>query len=232
MRLAGTPINALGQICISICRMYLALHQILASPAIGRIELDQLHEMIGRGILLDEEFYQAYEALPADWKPRLVKTPRRMASSAPAPCSLASIPCEQIHLYASMDRVYVCNFYRSVRIHLYEALLLATRIEEHSGWRFPSSIVSWTTAVEDIATEICASVPYIQGDVDALGHPTSTTLGGTWRAYSLLWPLAAVATAKAASSHSRRWAAARLRYIGEVLGIGQALVLSKWANVA
>ena len=101
--------------------------------------------------------------------------------------------------------------------------------------------------VADMADVICACVPQLAGYLPFLGtdsppgSPDSSTSSGSVKgmklnpsneasAYSLLWPLFAVANSPACPEEARTWIIRHLRILGRLLSSEQALKLAGWVE--
>jgi hypothetical protein len=73
--------------------------------------------------------------------------------------------------------------------------------------------------IEDIISDICATVPFILGDIDLVGK---LTLEGKWMplaGYLLLWPLLVARASSSKGSEREAWIYRRIRFIHSEIGI-------------
>jgi hypothetical protein len=165
---------------------------------------------------LDEVYKQFAEHLPDNWRYET---------------STLEIPEENIfgntqHWYPGHRALQLWNSYRMTRILLNEALHALTE-----GTPTDSKAQSRRQAIdniEEMATEICASISYFISCFNLGIYRSEATFTSpalvTSRALaaSLLWPLSAVRGASLASNDTRAYAVKRLRYLGTVSRAPQA----------
>ena len=142
-----------------------------------------------------------------------------------------SVPCkfsenvlsDYYHIYPRSYVVGGYNLYRSARIMTHELILnwLSRNpdYESRDLQRRESEIV-----LTRLNAEICASVPFILGDVET---PDGTaSFRGASGGIAMVWPLYLAATMDTATKSTRAWVITRLDKLGHVMGIQQAVTLA------
>ena len=142
---------------------------------------------------------------------------------------------EIIHIYHNIFIASVWCFYRCSRLILlldlidYEARFRRAAITpfasaDHQQQQQPKS-AGWQATITTMVDEICASVPFLLGDLDAGGNlqcgAGRMALGGMF----LLWPLQVIGVADVMSRTQRVWIKEILRQMGYTMGIKQAITL-------
>lgn len=165
---------------------------------------------------LDQEYKQFAEYLPLNW--------RYHKSTLERPEEL--VYGNTGHWYPGHRALQLWNSYRMTRILLNEAVhALASDVTTDCKTRYRCQAVD---NIEEMATEICASISYFVGCSNLEIHRSEATFMApalvTSRALaaSLLWPLSAVRGASLASKDIRAYSVKRLRYLGNVSRAPQA----------
>ncbi|ORY19754.1 hypothetical protein BCR34DRAFT_595207 [Clohesyomyces aquaticus] len=128
-----------------------------------------------------------------------------------------------IHQYPNHRAAQLWNSYRMIRILLKEIVYactgsaaspVATNMVENPSKN--SLHLQASSNIAEMSYDICASIPHLTRP-----SPSSTM----WKACvtSLLWPLSAIKGASLAPESARRYAVARLRYLGDELKLPQAV---------
>jgi len=140
------------------------------------------------------------------------------------PCKISdNVLLDYYHVYPNSWVVGGYNLYRSARIMTNELILnwlsQNPSYENVDSRRRESEIV-----LTRLNADVCASVPFILGDVEPVGgfKPLPRAAGGM----ALVWPLYLAATMDTASQSTRAWVITRLDKLGHVAGIQQAVTLA------
>lgn len=143
---------------------------------------------------------------------------------------------DHYHAYSSIWTATIWNSYRCVRILVNELILnQISHILQHpeefpSTWDgssfYESQILVSNSILQQLAHDICASVPFYLGysanSKDRFSRPPPKAVSGNL----LLWPLYTAACTGVVSDMMRVWVAGRLRFISDVMGIRQAAPLA------
>lgn len=135
------------------------------------------------------------------------------------------------HLYNDLWTCHTWNQYRYSRILLCEIIIgCLRRISQPAGPAPGKDLQRQCTGLRktsrDLASDICASVPYHLGADTPLcsgrGIPASQTYIG---AMLLLWPLAVAGATECRAHPMRQWVIESLNLVGHAFGIDQALAV-------
>ena len=197
--------NQLFQITARLCTLRATVH----SPGAEAME-DVAIFTIAKD--LDKDLADFANTLP-DW-----------LGYATKPCRVSeNVLSDYYHVYSNTWVVGAYNLYRSARIMTHEVIirwLLCNPTYEHFNvqWRESELLLARLSA------DICASVPFILGDVEVPGGIPSLpkAAGGV----ALVWPLYLAATMDTASESTRAWVVTRFEKLGHLMGVQQAISLS------
>ncbi len=187
--------------------------------AVRDCEIIGTKEVIKTALEIDQRFFDAFQDLPKEWQYYTVYTdelPHLVWNG-------------NYHVYNEYWMSHIWNGMRVCRILLHEmirdrllvdstALTQIFTPEENSN-QLQSSIDIMLTMQADIL----ASVPHHTPSF--LNQSSSDLLDGS-RSYFVLWPLFLVGAMDLATEEVRQWAVARLRDIGDSVGIRQANVVA------
>ena len=179
--------------------------------------------IIEQALELDQRFVDEFKDLPDEWSYMTVYTDENPDI----------IWNGHYHVYREYWMSHIWNGMRTCRILLHELVrdqLLAastanTRIftDDENAMQLDSSV----KIMLEMQADILGSVPHHTPSL--LNQSSSGLLDGS-RSYFVLWPLFLVGTMDLTTEPIRRWAAARLRNIGETVGIRQAIVIAELLN--
>ena len=196
---------------------------LLRQAALGPVQASALKDVIDAVTLLDEKL--------TTWSKRASGFYEYTKMEAPCPSPPDSTfdlqTPSSIHLYSSAMVAGLWNQYRCMRILLLECRQsLSSRLRENTAWE-PSlfdtgnseAIHRSPKEVEDLIDDVCASVPYLLGEVDQEGNLQQPQQKKAIGGFMLLWPLRLIFIKGLGTLLQRNWIAKRLRYIRNVLGI-------------
>ncbi|TVY81448.1 hypothetical protein LSUE1_G004656 [Lachnellula suecica] len=183
---------------------------------------------------MDKEMAALMAEFPSEWLPQ------------PVPLSKPSDLVFESHydVYANYKLAEAFNMIRAGRIPLLDLI----REQCQAASSYPGSFQAFAylkrvhsvkASVEDIASDICASVPQLAGyplllEQDSSVSPAAADStkciklqpGNEASAYSLLWPLFTVANSPACSESARVWISRHLCILGRLLESDYALELA------
>lgn len=169
----GLPIRQLGGLVCRICRILPRADELLLQRTINDRSTPTLSEIIRMSILLDMEMQVWSNEVPGNYRYTCIEAPGCPSSPKASFGTRQNVP---VHHYTSLSMAMMWNMYRSSRILLLHCLLQClTRVQRtHASHQNPV----FTTSIFDEAKEnlqnlfhdICASVPYLVGDIDQEGH--------------------------------------------------------------
>lgn len=176
--------------------------------------------VIEQALKLDQRFIDEFKDLPEEWNYMTVY-------STENPDIIWN---GQYHIYREYWMSHIWNGMRTCRILLHELIrdqLLAASTANTVLFTDDENAIQLDSSIEimlEMQADILASVPHHTPSL--LNQSSSGLLDGS-RSYFVLWPLFLVGTMDLTTEPIRRWAAARLRDIGETVGIRQAIVISE-----
>lgn len=215
------PMLTLMHVVHPIARFRIELHKAVGSFAASGRDAVHILGLIEEGITLDKALRHWVDSLPEDWRPQIINNPVTSTNQF-------DWRSDKIHLYNEQSTALTWNEYRTVRIQLLESLLAALdQTSEAARAALALMKAKWKRTIATMVEEICASVAYCLGEVDGFGTPQPIPICGALCGYTLLWPLRVTVNSGAVTTPHRRWVLGKLKYIGEVLGIGQALLISR-----
>ncbi|KAL8790282.1 MAG: hypothetical protein Q9195_006440 [Heterodermia aff. obscurata] len=147
-------------------------------------------------------------------------------------CSLSEMqsPSQRrpsIHIYSSGAMAYLWNLHRCTRIFLLQCIQDCVRRQKHiSQLQQPLRIYADEAELEDklsvLYDGICASVPYLLGEIDQQGRLQPPRHGKAVGGFFLLWPLRLLLFRGPSDEAQRAWIKKQLAYIRTNMGIHQA----------
>ena len=204
----------------------------LQQAAVGPVQITALKKSIDAGAILDEKLTTWSKRASGYYKYTMVEAP----DSSPPNTPFVSQTRPLIHVYSSTAMAGLWNLYRCVRILLLECLQsCSSRQRESTAWE-PSPLDADADTSEDIdripqeikdlIDNICASVPYLLGEVDQEGNLRQPQQRKAVGGFMLLWPLRLIFIKGLGTPLQKHWIGKRLSYIRNVLGIYSATSLS------
>jgi len=85
--------------------------------------------------------------------------------------------------------------------------------------------------LQDTVDNVCATVPFLLGEVDSHGALNTESRPRALGGYYLVWPLHVAGSVRCLSFAQEAWIANRLMHIGNVFGIKQAFVLKQYREL-
>jgi len=176
--------------------------------------------VIEAALEIDRKFIAIFENLPEDWKYDTVytdKTPHLIWNG-------------NYHVYKERWIAHIYNGMRTCRILLHEIVrdqLLAASTALKPIFSMSEMILQGESSVSimlEMQKQILASIPH---HTPSSFDSAEGLLEGS-RSYFTLWPLYLVGAMDLTTDPIRQWAIARLRDIGETVGIRQALVVADY----
>ncbi|KAK0101961.1 hypothetical protein ONS95_001230 [Cadophora gregata] len=176
--------------------------------------------VVEQALELDQRFIDEFKDLPEEWKYMTLYTTEN-----------PDIVWDgHYHVYGEYWMSHVWNGMRTCRVLLHELIrdqLLVASTASTPLFSDDENAVLLDSSVKimlEMQADILGSVPHHTPSF--LNQSSSGLLDGS-RSYFVLWPLFLVGTMDLTTEPIRRWAAARLRNIGETVGIRQAIVISE-----
>ncbi|CZS97219.1 related to negative acting factor [Rhynchosporium agropyri] len=176
--------------------------------------------VINQALELDQRLVDEFEDLPEEWMYEIVYT-----SENPH-----LVWNGNYHVYQEYLMSHIWNAMRTSRIMLHEVIrdqLLSDStalIPHFTTGENANRLGTSTDVMLEMQADILASVPHHTPSL--LNRNTSAVFDNS-RSYFVLWPLFLAGSMDLATEPIRMWAAARLRDIGESMGIRQAVVISE-----
>ncbi|KAL8829784.1 MAG: hypothetical protein Q9191_001811 [Dirinaria sp. TL-2023a] len=190
-----------------------------------------------------------HEIHPGKWDKDAMTLDQRMQSwsdRAPEASLFRSIPSEdsrlrqengcvveypeRIWIFNSIQMACARNAFTCGRIHLLQAML-DYRARLATGASILSALPSETNLrqrLQELVGDICATAPFLLGEVNIQGALNIDARRKAVGAYLLLWPLHVAATVADLPAALETWIVDRMFCIGHAVGIKQALVLKSY----
>lgn len=180
--------------------------------------------LLKRALTLDADLITWAMSIDPNWKYTVVKVKKTEEEND----TLHPIYSNHYHVYPNTTVSMAWNHYRFIRIILQGIIgyLYDTHFQDSGGRGSHIESERHSTAVsQQLAEDICASVPYHLGmtgssDGSTLGIPFA---GGVVR---LMWPLFIASDCRGASPKMRAWIAQCLEKIGHGVGVNMAVTMS------
>lgn len=180
--------------------------------------------VVAAALEIDRRFIESFADLPEEWHYKVVYTDENPEL----------VWNGNYHVYNEIYMAHIWNGMRVCRIMLHETIrdqLLAASTamtpiftEDEIAAQYDSSM----NAMLQMREDILASVPH-HAPLSFSGKPASLLEGS--RAYFVLWPLYLAGAMDVTTEQIRNWVIARLRSIGESVGIKQAFVVAEYLSL-
>ncbi|KAH8656674.1 hypothetical protein BGZ60DRAFT_145751 [Tricladium varicosporioides] len=180
-----------------------------------------LLNIIKAGIELDRQ-YQTWSETPEDyWLYQVVRSSYPNNPARP-----------HHHIYYDTTVGFIWNNFRSVRIHLHEILLhCCTLIEAQPSGQpmlsaFEETRRESSIVIQDMITDICASIPFCLGLIDRGGRAT-TERPQSIEGYRCMYPLYLAMVSAKEGGEIQTWIRDKLEWISAAMGIRLAMILAR-----
>lgn len=227
--LEQNPSTHLAMCIYKICRVRAAVPELLVGDLTQQSTQQRLVQVLHQGISMDAELQSWSDRMSEPYRYKelcIADGPRQRTSN------LLPMQPSNVHVYHDIWVASLWNHYRFARIRLLETLVDCesrlgspgnpeTRLQESS-----SSRRNWNETIVKMVDDICASVPFLMGDIDVQGNLNRGSSGIALGGYSLLWPLHVASSARIIGADQKAWIKGRLRHLGTVMGINQAHLLA------
>jgi len=180
--------------------------------------------VVAAGLEIDRRFLEAFGDLPQEWHYKVVYTDENPDL----------IWNGNYHVYNETYMAHIWNGMRVCRIMLHETIrdqLLAASTAMtpiFTEYEIAAQYDSSMNAMLQMRADILASVPH-HTPLSFSDKPVSLLEGS--RAYFVLWPLYLAGAMDVTTEPIRQWVIARLRSIGESVGIKQAFVVAEYLSL-
>jgi hypothetical protein len=187
-----------------------------------------LMHIVKEAILLEQEYDDWNNSTYETWPYHKVRIRSGKSDGGSPSNSQPSTP----HIYHDIWVAFVWNMHRSCRIHLHEVLLHCLDLIHSHPHATEVSIHPQATrdhskaTISDLLSDICDSVPFCIGEIDATGKSRGAANGIPLAAYLLVWPLYVASVSAVHNSPRDMWIREKLRYISRVMGLHKAQILA------
>ena len=223
------PSTHLAMCIYKISRIRAAAPELLVGDLTQQSTQQRLVQLLHQGISMDVELQSWSDGLSGSYRYKelsIAEAPRQQTSH------LLPMQPTNVHVYHDIWVASLWNHYRFARIRLLETLVdcesrldfpetLEMRLQESS-----ISLRNWNETSVKMVDDICASVPFLMGDVDVQGNLSRGSGGIALGGYYLLWPLHVASSTRIVGADQKAWIKGRLRHLGTVMGINQAHLLA------
>ena len=171
---------------------------------------------------------------------------QRWSDASPEPFRYWSLPpCESlpfsdldatsiypkgIFVFKSVQTATVWNVFWCGQIVLLQTMLeyrYGLSAEEYDRSPLPSRYGIYQS-LQDAVDNVCATVPFLLGEIDSKGALNTQSQGKAIGGYNQVWSLHVAGSVNCLSPAREAWISDRLLHIGNVFGIKQALVLRQY----
>ena len=219
------PLRQHGDLVCELCRTLSRADQILGKTTLDANSLSILSEVIDSLCLIDGRLKAWCNQASGDYRYTSLELPTSSPGTKTFFESRLNVP---IHVYSSSTMAAMWNLHRGARILLLHGLKNCLSRRKQYGAAKPDSselvdIDKKTIgSIESLFNDICASVPYLLGEVDQKGNLQMPRQCKAVGGYYLLWPLCLALFLDSIDSVQREWVKRRLTYIYHVLGVREA----------
>ena len=215
----------LGALVCETCHL-LARADNIPSKSMTTSEVpDSLLATISKGAVLDQKLEAWADDLPGPYRYKSFHTPDYSLEN-----TLGLHPMSSFHLYSNIFIASSWNLNRITRMILltnvgrWISALAKDSARETTSTEDNDCNLQTRDKIQSLVGDICASVPYLLGELDHEGklqHPQHTkAIGGLY----LLFPLRAMLFIESIDPVQKAWIRKRLAYIKNALGIQGALL--------
>ena len=223
------PSTHLAMCVYKISRIRAAVPELLVGDLTEQSNQQRLIQLLHQGISMDVELQSWSDGLSDAYHYKEL-----CVAYAPQQQTSHVLPMQpnNVHVYHDIWVASLWNHYRFARIRLLETLMdCESRLDysENLEMRLQESSIGVQSSNETIVKmidDICASVPFLMGDIDVEGNLNRGSGGIALGGYYLLWPLHVASSTKTIGADQKAWIKGRLRHLGTVMGINQAHLLA------
>jgi len=226
------PIIQMRELRYATCQMAISVKQVFERKDLDTDSINTLSSLSVSGDLLNDrwktwehETFKLYKYQTLDttqcWPPGTFLAPKEAST---------------IHIYGSLTIGSVWNGYRTTRLYLLQHLIhIASYLNDvNSAATEPStnraSIARFVSESQVLADDMCASVPYMLGEVDQQAMLRSARQAKAVGGLFMLWPLGSLLHLHFLPPDKVDWIKSRVAYIRDALGIQQAGNVIKLAD--
>ena len=222
----GESIRRHGNLVCEVCNFLASADEILrvTTSSVPIYERDlRLRTLIREGFEIDRKL----ELWSKQISGRYIYTTMEAPDCSLSELQSASQERPSIHIYSSGAMACLWNLHRCTRIFLLQCIQDCIRRQNHiSRLQQPLRVPAEEAAPEDklsfLYDGICASVPYLLGEIDQQGRLQQLRHGKAVGGYFLLWPLRLLLFRGPTDEAQRAWIKKQLAYIRANMGIRQA----------
>lgn len=216
---SADPIHRLMLLVSKVSQIFLESSSLQASTAAE--DVGRLVSCMEDAKSVDLELAAWSQSLPEIWLPLIVYSQTH----------------ESLMTYQQISIAAIWNYYRAVRIILLKVILgLLDLLASAVGDRRECSELLQDEpmireSIQEMITDVCRSIPFAFGHVDAMGNPVPTSSEGklhirAFQGYNMLWPLWYISSCGLATPEQSHQVRTVLARVGSTLGIKLALILA------
>ena len=217
-------LGQLGTLVCETCHLLARADNILSKSMTASEVPESLLETISKGAVLDDKLEAWAEDIPGSYRYDSFHIPDYSLEN-----TLGLYPMPSFHLYTNIFIASSWNLNRITRIILltnvgrWMSALAKDSAQDRTSSGNTDCNLQVTNKIQSLVRDICASVPYLLGELDqegSLQHPQQTkAIGGL----CLLFPLRAMLFTESIDPVQKAWIRKRLAFIKNALGIQKAL---------
>lgn len=186
--------------------------------------------VVKEAILIDLQYQQWTESLPAPWRPRNFRKPGTTSKEElNAENTSKKFPH---YVYEDVYVAWASNNCRATRIHLHEVLLHCLsliQMHPHAETYFNAeqTRIKSRTIISEMIEDICACTDFCLGDIDSVGDAAATKYRMPLRGYLMVWTHWRAYVSAPDGSECKLWLRSKLEFISNSMGIQAALAVMR-----
>ena len=218
------PIRLSGEIVLATGHLLATAKEVISQSQAPAKLRPKLLEIIARGSLINLQI-QDWDAQASGKFKYVIMKPAEILASEDGFFPGLSVP---IHLYSSRTMAHLWNTHRCARKLLLQCLRKCvaligdspstTILEPEHTSNIHANVMAPET-IQDLISDICASVPYSLGEVDRHGNLQQFQSNWPVGAFFLIWPLRVALNQGCARDDQKAWIIRQLEHIRNVYGI-------------
>jgi hypothetical protein len=195
--------------------------------------VEKVLKLLRRAEALDQEYMDWIKALPATWT---IRTVAWIDGEVPD-LTTSLVHPGRVDAYGELWMAYKYNIVRACRLFIWTVILRCVAwLGDPRDYRLTPEYTTASRICQQLIEDIVSSVPYFFGwnrDRDAAMADKSNFACGTTdytavrplAGLFVMWPLFVAASSDFASPSQRIFLRSRLKYVAEIMGINQAIIL-------
>lgn len=219
------PVKRLGGLVCETCHMLARANEFLSQATFDADSTTTLSEITRLSNLLDQRLSAWSNEVSGSYRFTSIETPDGFFCP-----SIGSDPRSRntIHVYGNPVIAAMWNIYRGARIFLLYGLMKCLTRGQQCGVinSYCPKIIDMnrqaSDTLHDLFNDICASVPYLLGELDQQGNLQQCRQSKAVGGFLLLWPLRTILLLDMVDPVQKAWITKQLEHVKYSLGIHRA----------